>query len=1162
MNKRKASVERNTKQKASSRRPSNTSVNTRTNVGQQKVRKPEKLPSANNINAQGDSSKPTNKAVDVCMPKTRFSSQDRSRDSRSCSSPRLKCFPAEKIKKLDSPPPFSPKPIGALIAQQDPRESGVLYVSTPLEQRRDNGQGDSAAVTQHLHQRHQQQGVHSASQQQVVPQQAIHQIGQMNPHSKSLLPQQVANVQSHRPFVPHGLPDYSQNSQKNPHATSSNPPRIPTNPGVQQVANNSVAIEDHGKTKNEDQTSDLDYEKQPVGGRNAAVYMRTMVNSHGQTASQIPMDPATSNAPNINLQNAHNRYPSASQVPSHTNPQNPQNPPNPQHIHQQLQQNRLQQRAVNYQMQVMGSQQQPEGSQGAPYNYNSQQGGMYFPGQGMTSPQDAVAGQMKNSRMLGSIQQNYPVHQDDLDYGMNAQNGWSRNNKQAEYSSAKGQLKTYHVDVVNGNQPQYAIQNQPQQQFIPQNQQQQQFLTQNPQQQQFMPQNPQQQQFIPQTQQRQQFVAQNQQRQQFVPQNQQQRQFVPQNQQQFVPQSQQRQQFVPQNQQQQFMPHNPQQQLFVPQNQQQQFIPQQGTAMPQRQQNSMAYNQAGLNQQPPDGNSQPQMGRKKPMKFTVGMVRDQEKLLATMKQQGVPMDVMKRQFDLLLNEQRRHLEYLELIQQQKDSQEERRTEVTIRRRKQQDEKPDWMIHLTPPRLSYLEIEKLQEQQRKEREVKELEAMQQQQQQTQQQMTTTREIPGHQVPVQATNQQNYQLWQQQQQRVPQHYNNAYVQPPVVSGPGVNGSEPMKSMIHHQNATQYQYAHAQPHPNYNPQLQYQQFYQTAPQQNPQQNQQQLQSANNLPVYEGSRSPNEPSSLLKMRRYKNEVRPQRQNNGLQDPEVAKKHLEDFKVSTDARKGLEYLANLAPKKRIVRLNGIQDRNELEAEFQQRMITSTFQPAAKVMSANGLENNRNPDNPLPQRLSNLKKSEQEFLKEYPRQKQNNPRNCYSVPAERENGSVAMGHSQLHPQQTSLGQVSTSLTPYSEKNQMINHGGAMPYRFDGSFPQHYQQMHQYYQNSRNLARNNGEGDVGSTQRIEQSKRSFDHAGGDASENMNRAMNGQMAEGKIPYQGVYYNQPSINEPRTIGGVRYLARKQDYLPNQQILAPETLIANRHVQPPVMY
>ncbi|KAF3422858.1 hypothetical protein E2986_09337 [Frieseomelitta varia] len=973
MNKRKTLADKSSIQKAPSRRPSVSNL-------QQKPLKPEKLASTHDLVDPSDSSKITNKAADVSLPKIRFNSQDRCKEPRSCSSPRLKYFPSEKIKKLESPPSFSPKPMAALIGQQDPRQAGILYTAGHPEQYRDAGQGDAV---QHL----QSQGVQNASQQQVVPQQAIHQIGQMNPHSESMLPQQVSNVQSHRPFVPHGSHDYFP--QRNSHVASSNPTQGPMTPQpyMQQVTN--VSVVDQRKVKSEDLigTNDLDYEKQPIGGRNAAVYRRTMMSKQqAQPNSQL-----------IAL-----------------------SPPN-----------------------------------------------------GMTSPQDVTASQMRNTRMLGPSQPNYATNHRDLNYTMNPQNRWTMNGQVADHSSIKAQLNPYNVDVVNGNQTLYRPQNQ-QQQLLPQYQQQ-------PVHQHQMYRNP--------VQRQQNLNAHNQQ--------------------------------MNMNFSQQMVPF-------------QQFNP----------------------QQPQDKQPDVQTQRRKPLKFTIGMIRDQDKLLATMKQQGVPMDIMRRQFEILLNEQRKHLEYLELLRQQEESPAVTKTVATNRKRKEQDEKPEWMIHLTPPRLSYVEIEKTYEQRKKQREMEMI-----QQQQQNEQMAS--QVSGQQIPVQVTNQQNYQHWQQanwqQQQRPLQNYNHMYSQAHAIPRFG-NMNELMKINANNSQSVQ-QYVHQQPHQQYyNPQImqQYQQFYQAVPQQN----QEQVQSSNQFPKYDDNRSSTEPSSLLKMRRYKKEIRPQKLQNGLQDPEAAKRMLETDAVSSEIRKRLQYLVNLAPKKPVVRLNGMQDFSEAEAEFQNRLITSTLPSAVKRISANGLENSRNPNNPPAQRLL-VKKMEQEYVREYPRQKPDMSRNY--LQAERENGTTnqprllvqqqqqqqlpALGQQQQFP-----GQNSTSI-PY-------NCGNVMSFKFDGNYPQHYQQMQQYYQNTKNLLRNNGEGDVGSSQGTEQNKGSFDHAGGDASHgNMTSSMNGQITESKMLPEKVYYSQPDIHESKTIGGVRYLARKPDYLFNQQIMIPETLIANRHAQIPMM-
>ncbi|KAK1122965.1 hypothetical protein K0M31_008603 [Melipona bicolor] len=878
----------------------------------------------------------------------------------------------------------------------------------------------------------------------------------MNPHSESMLSQQVSNVQSHRPFVPHGSHDYSP--QRNSHVTSSNPIQGPMTPQpyMQQVTN--VSVVDQRKVKSEDQigTNDLDYEKQPIGGRNAAVYRRTIM-SKQQAQPNPQLSPIALSPPN--QQNVYSQCPSHSHVPLYRNLQNPQQ------IYQQLQQNiaqqqQMQQKVNNYQMQMMGNQQQMVG---------------YFPNQGMISPQDVTASQMRNTRMLGPNQPNYATNHRDLNYAMNPQNRWMTNGQVAEHSSIKAQLNPYNVDLVNGNQALYRPQNQ-QQQLLPQYQH------------------------------------------QLTHQHQMYRNPV------------QRQQNLNAHSQPSFsqqMNVNPSQQM-VPL---QQFNP----------------------QEPQDKHPDVQTQRRKPLKFTIGMIRDQDKLLATMKQQGVPMDIMRRQFEILLNEQRKHLEYLELLRQQEESPAVTKTVVTNRKRKEQDEKPEWMIHLTPPRLSYVEIEKMYEQRKKQEEME----MIQQQQQSQQMASQT---SGQQIPVQVTNQQNYQHWQQQ--RPLQNYNHMYSQVHAIPGFG-NVNELMKINANNSQSMQ-QYIHQQPHQQYyNPQIMqhYQQFHQAVPQPN----QEQVQSSNQFPKYDDNRSSTEPSSLLKMRRYKKEIRPQKLQNGLQDPEAAKRMLENDTVSSEIRKRLQYLVNLAPKKPVVRLNGIQDYSEAEAEFQHRLITSTLPPAVKRISANGLENSRNPNNPPAQRLL-VKKMEQEYLREYPRQKSDISRNY--LQAERENGTTnqpqLLVQQPLQQQQQQLpapgqqqqfpGQNSTSVVPH-------NCGNVMSFRFDGNYPQHYQQMQQYYQNTGNLVRNNGEGDVCSSQGAEQNKGSFDHAGGDASHGNMTNSNRQITGDKMLSEKVYYGQPDIHESKTIGGVRYLARKQDYLPNQQIMIPETLIANRHEQIPMM-
>lgn len=106
-----------------------------------------------------------------------------------------------------------------------------------------------------------------------------------------------------------------------------------------------------------------------------------------------------------------------------------------------------------------------------------------------------------------------------------------------------------------------------------------------------------------------------------------------------------------------------------------------------------------------------QDNNKRTLQFTPDMIRDQELLVSVMRQQGVSHDVMRRQFDALLNEQRRHLAYIAQFQQQTDAPEKKRTCQLVRRKTENEEKPEWMVHITPPRISYRDLEKIKLQQR-------------------------------------------------------------------------------------------------------------------------------------------------------------------------------------------------------------------------------------------------------------------------------------------------------------------------------------------------------------------------------------------------------------------------------------------------------------------
>ncbi|XP_076659701.1 uncharacterized protein LOC143363011, partial [Halictus rubicundus] len=1034
---RKASVDRNARQRTPTRRPSTSSLKARVNTMQRRTR-PEKSPSTQNLTHAEPKEPPQHNVADCYVPKTRFTCQDRCKEFAT-SSPRLKYFPAEKIKKVDNSPAFTADPIGAIIMQQNPQESGAFYVAGSADQ--NNGQGDAMTNVQPTSQQRQHQNMHTVSQQQVGNQQAAHPIGQVNANSDSTLHQQVLSNQVHRPCVPHDQQEYPPQKTAQPlyrNAPQSAATPMPPNP-MQQNVPGPTANPEKSKAENNECP---DYECQPVGGRNAALYRQTM------TAGQQPRAQShMSMTANVSQSNSSQQYqlPVQSQPPAHNQPPRYSTPQNPQLAYQQLQQTmaqqqQLQQRAMAYQMQMMSNdpRNNPENLYNRGPQFAAQTPAQVPAQQGMTSPQEA----MKNRNL-----QNFQAQQ--RSYAMNPQNI---------------QLQPYSINVVN-NQPHPMAQYQQQSVQLYRNPEQ--PLYRNP-------------------------------------------------------------------------AEHPGHQLYRnPAG----YASQQVTEQPGYNEQTSGR-QAGQQpcQETPADSRQDDQQKRTSLSFTPSMIRDQEKMVATMKQQGVPFDILKRQFEALLNEQRRQLEYIEDLRQQDRMPEVERPATVTRRRSQTDEKPEWMIHLTPPRVSYMELEKMYEKQREKDRLA-------------RPMDQGRQIPQNEMPNQ-TNRQNeqqqYQHYQQDNRYQPQQM---FAQPrpigSVQSSPNVPAVN-YQQYQHHQSFPSYQqthYAHLQQP---NPQFQHQQVSQ----QSPQQAQSQAQP-NNSSAYETAKRTTEPSSLLKLRMYKECIRPQGRNNGLQDPQIVRKYLERSSESADVKRGLEYLDSLASKTPKPRLNGMQDRVEADHQLNERLLAASGQQRPQRISANGLENGRNPNNPPPQRLAHPKK-DHEFSREYPRQKQTNPGNCY-VQAERENGTVAAEQPATFYGQQHAGS-STPMIPYNEKNPTAARCDVMPYRFDASCSQHYQQMQQYYQNARNLVRDIGEGDTGPTRKNDPtSNAGFDRAGGDATGNMN----GQTTtDNKMPMYRSHYSQPNLHEARTIGGVRYLARKQDYMPNTQLVSPETLIASRHLQPPVIY
>lgn len=542
---------------------------------------------------------------------------------------------------------------------------------------------------------------------------------------------------------------------------------------------------------------------------------------------------------------------------------------------------------------------------------------------------------------------------------------------------------------------------------------------------------------------------------------------------------------------------------------------------------------------------------KKTLQFTSDMIRDQELLISTMRQQGVPEEVMRRQFDALLNEQKRHLAYIAQFQQQKVEipEEIKRTRFS-RRRTEKDEKPEWMIHITPPRISYSDIERMKPQPRSSNEqylmdnklpekMNEIVADPQKNYHQPKKEELSNKVSPQQMYVQIN---PYQLWQTT--------NWPYRSNQTSYGHTSCSCDQQQNAPNNVCQPTFKYAQYPYNVRYNPYFPHSEPYKVwSKEYNPSSlNPIDSQRASMAPAYfyQQNKRP-ETSSLLKMRVYKELICPQKRNNGLQDPESIQKMLEVLKDPT-SRKGLEYLANLAKKKSIVKLNGIQNSEEIPEDMQQQLPTETPSQSQKRIPANGLENSRNPNNP-PLRILRPKRANEPLMAEFPRQRQN-ATNCYNMQAEKENNMMAtlQNHGTLSHAQNAHGPIS-----YDRQNIPIAQGyqgnNDMIFQYEGAPPQHYYQMQQYYLNGQNLPdsvrHNSGQGDVAYVQQPNvPGMTRLNRAGGDtgekpsAEEAMKRIDSVQATQGTNAY-----GLPEIRETRTIGGITYLTRKPECAFNNQ-------------------
>ncbi|KAH0951571.1 hypothetical protein HN011_005613 [Eciton burchellii] len=559
------------------------------------------------------------------------------------------------------------------------------------------------------------------------------------------------------------------------------------------------------------------------------------------------------------------------------------------------------------------------------------------------------------------------------------------------------------------------------------------------------------------------------------------------------------------------------------------------------------------------------------------MIRDQELLISTLRQQGVPNDVIRRQFDALLNEQRRHLLYAAqfqgVLQDDDPGIQFKRSHRIMRKKNEKDEKPEWMIHITPPRISYYELEKMRAQQKAlkkqramgEQSLGEIDNSHVQQQNNNNNNPTKQEEMNNQiVPVK---QMYFQVNPYQQQMAAQmanwsHKGVAYC-PHAYQQNASNNLYCQPSL-----PLNLRYSYNIPHNSY---------YHPEQQKNwPAQQDPNLKSMNDQKAFvEPTRlcEPNgkqiESSSLLKMRVYKDVIRPQRRNNGLQDPDTIQKALEALKDPMSKR-GLEYLANLTKRKPMIKLNGVQDANEIPEELHLSLdaIEVPVQIPKKIL-ANGLENSRNPNNPVSRPVLRSKRIEQPIeTAEYPRQKRNMMMR-HNVQAERENGTIAIPQQPDHSMAMVSYMKGMQAIPYSSQNMPImqdrcgNHNHVIyPYGNAGNPMQHHCQMQQQcYLNEHNSMKcnNGGQGDVANTQQLNAPGATrINRAGGDTGENLN-AEEARKRMGITEMMQRINGQPEILEARTIGGVTYLPRKPDYVYNNVTVSPDQLIANGHLLSP---
>ncbi|EFN85826.1 hypothetical protein EAI_16670 [Harpegnathos saltator] len=613
--------------------------------------------------------------------------------------------------------------------------------------------------------------------------------------------------------------------------------------------------------------------------------------------------------------------------------------------------------------------------------------------------------------------------------------------------------------------------------------------------------------------------------------------------------------------------------------------------VPSRHQTS--YDKAAADLQQPVEAHARQNDRKSMLQFTADMIRDQELLVTAMRQQGVPHDVMRRQFDALLNEQRKHLAYVAQFQRQADAPEVKRTcRLVSKRRPENDEKPEWMVRITPPRVSYNDLERMRVKQRasSERQTTADQAtedagrtMPAQQPYRQPREETIAQVAS---PQRTYLRMNPHQWQQQAanwplrsnfQRPSYGYASCYPYGRQQSVPNIFYRWPSFNGLDQspQQGFQYQYPYNAPHISYQAHPEQQKLL--WPEEKPNATSTSStgkQAASAKAVHEHLRSerPTEPSSLLKMRVYKNVIQPQKRNNGLQDLNTVQKALEALKDST-SKKGLEYLANLAKRKvAVIKLNGAQEADEIPEDLRQRPISlEDVSRLPKKVSANGLENERNPDNPAP-RVLRPRTLDEPATKEYPRQRQSQNLTYYGASTETTTTARSSQQRDDHAAAVSLAQdagpmsrdQATHLAP-TPRARTANNAVVLPY---GGAPLYQRpQLHArnfWHEGGEHLARHNGgQGDgIASTRRPHApGARGIDRAGSDALAESSSADGAATKkhgndERSIDMGTGSYGRTDIRPARSVdcAAVRF------HVPNGLAVSPDTLLASK--QPPMIF